>query len=327
MIVDPATAPVSGEAGLSTLHLSVAGGITQFGAYIDTLAPGAWSSHRHWHEAEDEFLYVLEGVVTLRDDDGMHDLGPGDGAAWPHGCPNAHHLTNRGETPCRYVIVGSRVAEDICHYPDDGRRQVNGITRWQILDAAGVAVREGDLPVELLNLPPVWGAPFDPANPGLRILTPANIAWTREANPVHPITGPGPGPYSSRLLSDPGGLTQFGAFVEELPPGSASGHRHWHEAEDEMIVLLSGEAVLVEDGETTLRPGDTACWPAGTAVGHRLDNRSAAPVRYLVIGTRLTRDIVHYTDHDLITHVDGPARRYVRRDGTPYPNRSEATGQ
>jgi uncharacterized cupin superfamily protein len=323
MIVDPAIAPVSGENGLHTLHLSVAGGITQFGAYVDTLAPGAWSSHRHWHSSEDEFLYVLEGAVTVRDDDGLHDLGPGDGAAWPHGCPNAHHLTNRGDAPCRYIIVGSRVAADICYYPDDGRQQVNSSTRWQILDEAGVILREGDLPPELLNLPPVWGALFDPINPGLRILTPVNTPWTHDENPVHPITGPGPGRYSSRLLSDPGGLTQFGAFVEELPPGSRSGHRHWHEAEDEMIVLLAGEAVLVEDSEATVRAGDTACWPAGTAVGHRLDNRSDAPVRYLVIGTRHERDIIHYTDHDLITHKDGPARRYVRRDGTEYPDRRQ----
>ena len=142
-----------------------------------------------------------------------------------------------------------------------------------------------------------------------------------EANPTHPITGPGPGPYAYQLLSDPGGLTQFGAFVEELPPGSSSGHRHWHEAEDEMVYILSGTLVLVEDTETTLHPGDAVCWPAGQGTGHRLDNRSAAPARYLVIGTRKDHDVIHYTDHDLITHKDGPARRYLRRDGTEHPQR------
>ena len=81
MKVDPAQAPVSGENGVSTQHLSVAGGLTQFGAYIETLAPGAWSSHRHWHDSEDEFLYVLDGTVTLRDDNGMTDLQPGDAVA------------------------------------------------------------------------------------------------------------------------------------------------------------------------------------------------------------------------------------------------------
>lgn len=134
----------------------------------------------------------------------------------------------------------------------------------------------------------------------------------------HPVLGPGPGPYAYQLLSDPGGLTQFGAFVEELPPGSRSGRRHWHETEDEMIYVLSGEVVLVEEDETVLRPGDAACWPAGQPVGHRLDNRSGAPARYLVIGTRNPTDVIHYTDHDLITHKDGPDRRYLRRDGTAH---------
>ncbi len=142
--------------------------------------------------------------------------------------------------------------------------------------------------------------------------------WQDEAGYVHPVIGDHPGPYRYRLMSDPGGLTQFGAFLEELPPGSSSGHRHWHEAEDEMIVMLAGEVVLVEDAETTLRAGDAAAWPAGQAVGHRLDNRSDAPARYLVIGTRSQSDRIHYTDHDLITEKDGATRRYLRRDGTPY---------
>ena len=133
----------------------------------------------------------------------------------------------------------------------------------------------------------------------------------------HPILGSGLGPYAYQLMSDPGGLTQFGAFVEELPPGSASGHRHWHETEDEMILMLSGEVVLCEEDETPLRAGDVAAWPAGHPVGHCLVNRSDAPARYLVIGTRNGRDTIHYSDHDLITHKDGTARRYTRADGTP----------
>jgi len=148
--------------------------------------------------------------------------------------------------------------------------------------------------------------------------------WQDETVYSHPVLGEHPGPYHYQLLSDPGGLGQFGAFLEELPPGSCSGQRHWHEAEDEMIFMLAGEVILVEDSETILRPGDAACWPAGAPMGHRLDNRSAAAARYLVIGTRAPRDIIHYTDHDLITHKDGPARRYLRRDGTEHPVRRHA---
>lgn len=131
----------------------------------------------------------------------------------------------------------------------------------------------------------------------------------------HPVLGGGLGAYACQLLSDPGGLTQFGAFIEVLPPGSRSSFRHWHATEDEMIYLLAGELVLIEDSETLLRAGDCAAWPAGHAVGHCLENRSAADARYLVIGSRQRVDIIHYPDHDLITHKDGAARRYTHADG------------
>lgn len=135
----------------------------------------------------------------------------------------------------------------------------------------------------------------------------------------HKVLGGGLGPYSYQLLSDPGGLTQYGAFIEVLPPGSRSGFRHWHETEDEMIYMLAGSVVLIEDQETELFPGDCAAWPAGLATGHCLENRGTAEARYLVIGTRNPRDTIHYTDHDLITIKDGPTRRYLHRDGSAYP--------
>lgn len=319
MIVDPALAPISGEHGLRSLRLSVAGRLTQFGAHLETLAPGVWSSQRHWHSAEDEFLYLLSGTATLHDDHGMRDLFPGDSCAWRHGDPNGHHLTNRGDVPAVWLIVGSRCKGDICTYPDDGRRQINEATTWRIEAADGAVLKSGDLPAELLNLPKPWGTALA-GSPRPNVLRASESAWATD-NPTHPITGPGPGPYGYCLLSDPGGLTQFGAFLEELPPGSSSGHRHWHEAEDEMVYMLEGQAVLVEDRETSIGPGDTLCWPANLPIGHRIDNRSDSRVRYLVIGTRLQRDVVHYTDHDLVTHKDGATRRYLRRDGTEYPVR------
>lgn len=319
MKVDPARAPCDeGDNGGVIVYLSIGGGLTQFGAYLDALMPRAVSSQRHWHSAEDEFLYVLEGVATVIDNDGAHDLGPGDAVCWRHGDPNAHHVTNRTGAPCRYLIVGTRVAGDVCHYPDEDAKQVNLDVTWQIVTGDGRIVEGGDLPPHLLNLPPVWGDRFDPERPLPHFQRAAHAIWHRDENPVHRVLGPGPGPYSYRLISDLGGLSQFGAFIEELPPGSSSGHRHWHEAEDEMVYMLSGEVMLVEDTETPLRAGDAACWPAGIPVGHRLDNRSAAPASYLVIGTRHQRDVIHYTDHDLITHKDGPARRYLRRDGTEH---------
>lgn len=133
------------------------------------------------------------------------------------------------------------------------------------------------------------------------------------------------GPYRALLLSDTGGLTQFGAFIEILPPGSSSSIKHWHAAEDEMIFMLAGE-VLLHEGDATapLRPGDTATFKAGTALGHCLENRSADEARYLVIGTRAASDTVTYPDHDRLLHLrrDPPSRRWTdhsgKTAGSPY---------
>jgi uncharacterized cupin superfamily protein len=139
----------------------------------------------------------------------------------------------------------------------------------------------------------------------------------QESDSAHRVLGGGLGPYAAQLISDPGGLTQYGAFIEELPPGSRSSFRHWHETEDEMVYVLSGEVILIEDVETPLRAGEAAAWPAGLAVGHCLENRSTVPARYLVIGTRNRTDRIHYPDHDLTTEKDGDQRRYFHADGRP----------
>jgi uncharacterized cupin superfamily protein len=73
-----------------------------------TLEPGAQSALRHWHEGEDEFIYVLEGRLTLIDGDGEHVLVPGSFCGFPAGDSNAHHVMNAGDTPAAFLEVGSR---------------------------------------------------------------------------------------------------------------------------------------------------------------------------------------------------------------------------
>lgn len=294
-------------AGRSSMRLAQAGGLTQFGVNLVTLAPGARSSLRHWHRAEDELVMVTEGECTLVQDGGSAVMRPGDVACFPAGVEDGHCFVNQTADTARFVVIGTKAPVEVATYPD-----VDFVLTMRGTDVT-FARRDGRPFVATPDdefLPPLP----PPGRPRGLLTLPD---WATE-NPSHPILGPGPGPYRSQLLSDPGGLTQFGAFLEELPPGSSSGHRHWHEAEDEMILMLSGQVVLVEDSETNLTAGDAAAWPAGHQVGHRLDNRSDAPARYLVIGTRLQRDRIHYTDHDLITEKDGQTRRYLHRDGTPY---------
>jgi len=101
-----------------SLHLSDAGGLTEFGAHVQTLQPGSRSSDRHWHEQEDEFLYVLSDEATVVENDGAHTLHLGDAACWPAGTANAHQVVNRSGAPCTYLILGNRAIPDLTHYPD-----------------------------------------------------------------------------------------------------------------------------------------------------------------------------------------------------------------
>ncbi len=99
--------------------VAAAGGVTQFGANLVTLAPGAWSSQRHWHSHEDEMVVMLSGEAVLVEDGGETRLGPGDIACFPAGVPNGHHLQNRSALPCIFLAVGTdHVTVDECHYPD-----------------------------------------------------------------------------------------------------------------------------------------------------------------------------------------------------------------
>lgn len=99
-------------------ELSDVAGLTQFGVGVETLLPGGMSSQRHWHEEEDEFLYMLTGEAILIEDDGEHTLRPGDAVGWKAGEPNAHHIVNRSDQPASYIIMGTRAQTERVHYPD-----------------------------------------------------------------------------------------------------------------------------------------------------------------------------------------------------------------
>jgi uncharacterized cupin superfamily protein len=94
-------------------RLGSAGGLQDFGINLMTLPPGNWSSQRHWHSHEDEFVYVLEGEVTLIEDGGETLLQAGDCAAFPKGTGNGHHLINKSSRVAVYLEVGSRHPDDL----------------------------------------------------------------------------------------------------------------------------------------------------------------------------------------------------------------------
>src|SRR6185437_5963499 len=104
--------------GRSRKRLGRAAGLTHFGVNVCTLKPGAASSQRHWHESEDELVYVLEGEVVLCEDGGELVLKPGDAAAWKAGVHNGHCLINRSNRDAVVLEVGSRAEIERATYSD-----------------------------------------------------------------------------------------------------------------------------------------------------------------------------------------------------------------
>ena len=104
--------------GRSRVSISAAGGLTAFGANLVTLQPGAWSSQRHWHSAEDELVVMLGGSLVLVEEGAETVLAAGDMATFKAGVANGHHLQNRSDQVATFLAVGPDLPDDECHYPD-----------------------------------------------------------------------------------------------------------------------------------------------------------------------------------------------------------------
>ncbi len=124
---------------------------------------------------------------------------------------------------------------------------------------------------------------------------------------------------SSRRLGELAGLTQFGVNIVTLEPGAPASLRHWHLKEDEFAMVLEGELVLIEDeGETPMRAGDCAAWKAGVPNGHRFVNRSAAPARFLVVGSKAPDEVATYSDVDMVMSLRDGRQHLTHHDGSDW---------
>ena len=124
-------------------------------------------------------------------------------------------------------------------------------------------------------------------------------------------------------LTEPGRLTQFGAFIHILQPGTQSSIKHWHSDEDELVYVLEGEVTVLEGStESRLRPGDAAAFKAGDPLAHALCNKSATPAKVLVVGTRAHRDRITYPEHDrqLLRDRSQPEDVWTDLQGNPASN-------
>jgi len=111
-------------------RLGDAGGLRDFGVNLMTLPPGGWSSQRHWHSDEDEFVLVLEGELKLVEDDGAVVLRAGECAAFPKGSGNGHHLINESGAVAVYLEVGSRNPHDLTMCSDIDMMSANADGRF-----------------------------------------------------------------------------------------------------------------------------------------------------------------------------------------------------
>ncbi|MFZ1743070.1 MAG: cupin domain-containing protein [Pontixanthobacter sp.] len=132
-----------------------------------------------------------------------------------------------------------------------------------------------------------------------------------------------PAPYDAevkgrwyRRLAPVCGMGKLAATHVTLKPGAFSSQRHWHRVQDELLVMVSGEAVLHEDdGETPILPGDVVAWAAGVENGHRLENRSGSDCVFVVVAAGSSEeDSGEYPDIDMVFGPDG----YMRKNGSPY---------
>lgn len=108
--------------------LGAALGLKNFGANLVTLAPGAASSHRHWHSHEDEFVYVLDGTLTLVMNAGEREIAAGMAAGFPAGVADGHCFVNKTDRPASFLVVGDRSPGDTCSYPDVDMHMTRGLS-------------------------------------------------------------------------------------------------------------------------------------------------------------------------------------------------------
>lgn len=123
--------------GREKRSLGDAFGLTQYGVNLTTLAPGSWSSHRHWHEKEDEFVFVIEGEITLIDEAGEHLLKAGMCAGFKSGVANGHHLVNKSKKTAAYLEVGTRSQDELASYPDVDMKAVKTNGKFVVTRKSG----------------------------------------------------------------------------------------------------------------------------------------------------------------------------------------------
>jgi uncharacterized cupin superfamily protein len=279
-------------------HLSLAalGETYHVGVAIEELAPGKQSAPFHYHFAEEEHVYLLEGTLTVRLGADAYEMKPGGYVCFPAGQRAGHCLINNGAALCRYVIVGERIPNEVAVYPDSNKVLVRQLGRLFDLGAT-VGYWDGEntgFPAGAIAPSHIVPKPIHDADKPKPPISAHDVAWTEEG----PGSGTRFGGRSKHLTyAAVGEGYHVGMLIESPAPGRRLWPRHYHMVEEEHVLILEGEVtLLLGDEQHQLKAGDYACFPAGQKIGHSFLNSGTGPCSYLVIGEHSSHDVCVYPD-------------------------------
>jgi len=260
--------------------------LKRLGACLTELAPGQSVCPMHHHLFEEEVFFVLEGRLTVQElrpgeaDREEYELSAGELVAYPPGTGIAHRSWNRSEAPVRYLALSTgRLEHEIAVYPDSGKTLLRALGQvGQLGEDEPSPARE----LKRLAVRPSWVA-------------------SRSEVEERALGG---GVYGRRLAAAAGATHVF-ANLDRLAPGAVSGPLHWHSADEELALVLSGTPTLrqLREGQeerAALQPGDIVAWRAGERVAHQLRNEGPEDATILVAAANHPGDITVFPEEERV---------------------------
>ena len=283
-------------------HLSLAalGEDYHVGVALEELPPGKQSAPFHYHFAEEEHVYLLEGTLTVRLGPDTCEMKPGGYVCFPAGQRAGHCLINNTAAPCRYVIVGERIPNEVAVYPDSNKVLVRQLGRLFDLDATR-GYWDGEntgFPAGTIAPSHIVEKPIQAADKPKPPISSHDVAWNEEG----PGSGTKFGGRSKHLTyAAIGEDYHVGMLIESPAPGQRLCPLHYHMVEEEHALILEGEVTLLLGEEHhPMKPGDYVCFPAGQKTGHSFLNSGTGPCSYLVIGEHSPHDVCVYPDSNKV---------------------------
>jgi uncharacterized cupin superfamily protein len=280
------------------LTLAATGEKYHVGVSIEELGPGKQSSPAHYHIFEEEHVYILEGMLTVRVGADTYEMKSGDYICFPAGQKAGHCLINNSGATCRYVIVGERNPNEVAIYTDSQKVLVRALGRRAIFD---LTARRGYWDGEDTGLPKTELPPAEAADgaPGALVkpyppISSRDMTWEEQDAPEGTRFG---GRAKHLTFAAVGEKYRVGMLIEAPAPGRRLAPKHYHMLEEEHALILEGQVtLLLGDERYEMKAGDYVCFPAGQEVGHSFMNSGTGPCSYLMIGERNPNDVWVYPD-------------------------------